>query len=120
MTWLSLFVMVFAKVNKLDQRDARAISLETGIQNSGLGLILIFNFFNGLGGMAMIAAAGGLGTIVGPIFAGYLMLILVGMLYLAIGMLASPRSRSRASTPRCSSRRWVSEWRRHFATTCRR
>lgn len=46
----------FAKANKLDRQDARAISLETGIQNSGLGLILIFNFFNGLGGMAMIAA----------------------------------------------------------------
>lgn len=40
----------------LPQRDARAISLETGIQNSGLGLILIFNFFDGLGGMALIAA----------------------------------------------------------------
>lgn len=46
----------FAKFNKLNRSDARAIALETGIQNSGLGLILIFNFFNGLGGMAMIAA----------------------------------------------------------------
>ncbi len=46
----------FAQMNKLSRADARAISLETGIQNSGLGLILIFNFFNGLGGMAMIAA----------------------------------------------------------------
>ena len=46
----------FAKLFKLPTADARAISLETGIQNSGLGLILIFNFFNGLGGMAMIAA----------------------------------------------------------------
>ncbi|HEY5692214.1 MAG TPA: bile acid:sodium symporter family protein, partial [Cyclobacteriaceae bacterium] len=26
------------------------------IQNSGLGLILIFGFFNGLGGMAIVAA----------------------------------------------------------------
>ena len=42
--------------NGLPQADARAISIETGIQNSGLALILIFNFFNGLGGMAMIAA----------------------------------------------------------------
>ena len=40
----------------LPQRDARAISVETGIQNSGLALILIFNFFDGLGGMALIAA----------------------------------------------------------------
>jgi len=36
--------------------DARAISIEVGIQNSGLGLILIFTFFSGLGGMAIIAA----------------------------------------------------------------
>lgn len=46
--WASLF--------RLPARDSRAIALETGIQNSGLGLILIFNFFDGLGGMAMIAA----------------------------------------------------------------
>ncbi|MCB0552900.1 MAG: bile acid:sodium symporter family protein [Phaeodactylibacter sp.] len=46
----------WAKANQLPIADARAISLETGIQNSGLGLILIFNFFHGLGGMAMIAA----------------------------------------------------------------
>lgn len=45
-----------AQWNKLSQADTRAISIETGIQNSGLGLILIFNFFDGLGGMAMIAA----------------------------------------------------------------
>lgn len=50
----------FAKANKLEAADARAISIETGIQNSGLGLILIFNFFNGLGGMAMIAAFWGI------------------------------------------------------------
>ena len=37
-------------------QDARTISIETGIQNSGLALILIFNFFNGNGGMALIAA----------------------------------------------------------------
>ncbi len=46
----------FASLNKLPQSDVRAISIETGIQNSGLGLILIFNFFDGIGGMAMIAA----------------------------------------------------------------
>jgi len=32
------------------------VSIETGIQNSGLGLILVFNFFGGLGGMAITAA----------------------------------------------------------------
>lgn len=41
---------------KLSEPDRRAVSIEVGIQNSGLGLVLIFNFFNGLGGMAMVAA----------------------------------------------------------------
>lgn len=45
-----------ASLVKLQERDRRAVAIETGIQNSGLGLILIFNFFGGLGGMAMIAA----------------------------------------------------------------
>jgi BASS family bile acid:Na+ symporter len=36
--------------------DARAIGIEVGIQNSALGLILIFTFFDGLGGMAIVAA----------------------------------------------------------------
>ncbi|PQJ35138.1 symporter [Salinibacter sp. 10B] len=35
--------------------DRQTLALETGIQNSGLGLILIFNFFDGLGGMAVVA-----------------------------------------------------------------
>ena len=46
----------FARLNRLPKRDAQAISIETGIQNSGLALILIFNFFDGVGGMAIIAA----------------------------------------------------------------
>ena len=40
--------------------DRRSITIETGIQNSGLGLILIFGFFNGLGGMAVVAAFWGM------------------------------------------------------------
>lgn len=43
-------------IMKLPFNDAKAISIETGIQNSGLALILIFNFFDGMGGMALIAA----------------------------------------------------------------
>lgn len=39
-----------------DQPTCRAISIETGIQNSGLALVIIFNFFEGMGGMALIAA----------------------------------------------------------------
>lgn len=41
---------------KLSFEDKKSIAIETGIQNSGLGLLLIFNFFEGLGGMALIAA----------------------------------------------------------------
>lgn len=41
---------------KLNYKDRKSIAIETGIQNSGLGLILIFNFFDGLGGMALTAA----------------------------------------------------------------
>ncbi len=44
----------------LSVRDRRAITIETGIQNSGLGLILIFAFFGGLGGMAVVAAFWGI------------------------------------------------------------
>ncbi|WP_417587632.1 bile acid:sodium symporter family protein [Pararhodobacter oceanensis] len=44
----------------LSPRDRRSITIETGIQNSGLGLILIFAFFGGLGGMAVVAAFWGM------------------------------------------------------------
>jgi BASS family bile acid:Na+ symporter len=48
----------------LPERDRRAITFETGIQNSGLGLILVFNFFDGLGGMAIVTAWWGIWHIV--------------------------------------------------------
>ena len=38
------------------KRDRRAVAFEVGIQNSGFGLVLVFNFFGGLGGMAIVAA----------------------------------------------------------------
>lgn len=41
---------------RLPEADRRAIAMECGIRNSGLGLILIFTFFGGLGGMAIVAA----------------------------------------------------------------
>ncbi len=44
-----------AKLAGLPDNDAKTISIETGIQNAGLGLVLIFNFFGGLGGMAIVA-----------------------------------------------------------------
>ncbi|WP_165732822.1 bile acid:sodium symporter family protein [Polaribacter sp. 20A6] len=45
-----------AKSFKLNQKDCKTIAMETGIQNGGLGLLLIFGFFEGLGGMALLAA----------------------------------------------------------------
>lgn len=47
--------------------DRRAITIETGIQNSGLGLILIFAFFSGLGGMAVVAAFWGIWHVISGI-----------------------------------------------------
>ncbi|TYR33698.1 bile acid:sodium symporter family protein [Mesorhizobium microcysteis] len=55
---------VIAAGGGLAEADRRAISIETGIQNSGLGLVLIFNFFGGLGGMAIVAAWWGVWHIV--------------------------------------------------------
>ena len=51
----------FPRLFKINEIDCRTISIETGIQNSGLGLALIFNprIFPpelNLGGMAMVAA----------------------------------------------------------------
>ncbi len=51
---------LLARAVGLSEFDRRAITIETGIQNSGLGLILIFGFFNGLGGMAVVAAFWGI------------------------------------------------------------
>ncbi len=49
-----------ATAMRLNHQDRRSVTIETGIQNSGLGLILIFGFFSGLGGMAVVAAFWGL------------------------------------------------------------
>jgi len=45
-----------ARLFGLPERDRRAVALEVGIQNSGFGLALVFNFFHGLGGMAIVCA----------------------------------------------------------------
>jgi BASS family bile acid:Na+ symporter len=52
------------KVMKLGTTDIKSLSIEVGIQNSGLGLLLIFSFFSGLGGMAIVAAWWGIWHIV--------------------------------------------------------
>jgi len=49
-----------ATLARLSPFNRRAVTIETGIQNSGLGLVLIFAFFGGLGGMAVVAAFWGI------------------------------------------------------------
>jgi bile acid:Na+ symporter, BASS family len=53
-----------ARLAGLPERDRRSVAFETGIQNSGLGLVLVFNFFDGLGGMAIVTAWWGIWHIV--------------------------------------------------------
>lgn len=53
-----------ARIFGLSKRNKRTLAIETGIQNSGLGLLLIFSFFDGLGGMALLAAFWGIWHIV--------------------------------------------------------
>lgn len=48
------------KIFNLPLADIKTLTIETGIQNSGLGLVLIFTYFNGLGGMAFITAFWGI------------------------------------------------------------
>lgn len=59
-----LLGFLVGKVFKLSNKDVKTITIETGIQNSGLGLLLIFTFFNGLGGMAILAAFWGIWHII--------------------------------------------------------
>jgi len=46
----------WARLMKMSIPNTKAISIETGIQNSGLALIIALNFFSDLGGMALVAA----------------------------------------------------------------
>jgi BASS family bile acid:Na+ symporter len=60
-----------AKVFGLQEDLKRTVIIETGIQNSGLALIIIFNFFDGNGGMAMIAAWWGIWHIISGLTLSY-------------------------------------------------
>lgn len=53
-----------SKAFKLSNADVKTITIETGIQNSGLSLVLIFSLFNGNGGMALLAAWWGIWHII--------------------------------------------------------
>ena len=60
-----------AAVGGLGTRERKAMTFEVGIRNAGLGLGLIFAFFGGLGGMAIVAGWWGIWDIVaGLIVAG--------------------------------------------------
>ena len=45
-----------ARLMKLPVGDRRAVTMEVGIQNSGLGLVILFTFFPNAGGMMLITA----------------------------------------------------------------
>jgi BASS family bile acid:Na+ symporter len=49
-----------AKSFGLSKQNRKTIAIETGIQNGGLGLLLVFSFFDGLGGMALLTAFWGI------------------------------------------------------------
>ena len=54
---IALLIGYFSsRLTGLDSEQTRAVTLEVGIQNSGLGLIIVFNFFPDLGGMMIITA----------------------------------------------------------------
>jgi bile acid:Na+ symporter, BASS family len=62
-------------IGRIPRADRRTLSIETGIQNSGLALILIFNpkLFNGNGGMAVMAAWWGIWQMVSGLLLAYIL-----------------------------------------------
>lgn len=63
----------WSKIFKLENSSVKSVTIETGIQNSGLGLLLIFAFFSGLGGMAVIAAWWGIWHIISGFGTAYIL-----------------------------------------------
>lgn len=49
---------------RLPDGSVRAMTFEVGIRNAGLGLLLVFTYFDGLGGMALVAAWWGIWDII--------------------------------------------------------
>ncbi len=54
----------------MSKADSRAVSIETGIQNGGLAIILILNFFPDLGGMLLIVAWWGVWDMISALLLG--------------------------------------------------
>jgi BASS family bile acid:Na+ symporter len=49
---------------RLPEQDCRTLAFEGGVHNTALGLLLIFKFFGGLGGMTLVAAWWGIWDLV--------------------------------------------------------
>ena len=60
-----------ARLFKLPSADQKTLAIETGIQNSGLGLGLIFAFFDGMGGMAIVAGWWGIWHMISGLSVAY-------------------------------------------------
>ena len=60
-----------ARLFKLPGPDQKTLAIETGIQNSVLGLGLIFAFFDGMGGMAIVAGWWGIWHIISGLSIAY-------------------------------------------------
>lgn len=59
---------LFSRVGRLDSVDSKTITIETGIQNSALGLLIIFTFFDGFGPMALITGWWGIWHLISGLF----------------------------------------------------
>lgn len=68
-----LFLLGFysGKITGLDYNDQKTLGIEIGIQNSGLGLLLVFSFFESLGGMALLVAFWAIWDIVSGLIVSY-------------------------------------------------
>lgn len=55
-----ILAFIMGKISNLDRSDVNALSYSMGVRNTALGLALVFQFFQGLGGMAMVVAFYGL------------------------------------------------------------
>jgi BASS family bile acid:Na+ symporter len=57
---------------RLPEADCRAVSIEVGIQNAALGLVLVFSFFQGMGGMAIVVGWWGIWHIVAGLITAFI------------------------------------------------
>ena len=52
------------RATRLPEASVKAMTFEVGVRNAGLGLLLVFTYFDGLGGMALVAAWWGIYDII--------------------------------------------------------